>query len=506
MKILPVEKIREADAYTIQNEPVSSVDLMERAAFGCFQWIRERFDLFHPFYIFCGPGNNGGDGLVIARYLANSGYTVRVFVVGESDRFSDDFMVNFERLKQIQSITIEKISDSFNVPSLPEKCVMVDALFGSGLTRPVSGLFADVIRLINNSGCKIISIDIPSGLFADSYSADRDAAIVQANYTLTFEFPKLAFFFPENARFVGEWHIIPIGLLKEYTDRVDVKNYTIESDDVARHLIRRGKFSHKGHFGHGLLIAGGYGKMGAAVLAARAAMRSGAGLITAHIPASGYPIMQTAAPEVMVSIDSHELYFSRHPDLTLYNAIAVGPGLGTNEKTQIALKLLIQNSALPIIFDADALNILALNKTWLSFLPPLSILTPHPKEFERLFGKTSNDFERNRLQREFSVMHKVYIILKGAYTCISTPDGKCFFNTSGNPGMATGGSGDVLTGIILGLMAQGYHPREAAIIGVHLHGLAGDIAVEHFGLEALIAGDIINYIGEAYKHLHTLTH
>jgi NAD(P)H-hydrate epimerase len=324
-------------------------------------------------------------------------------------------------------------------------------------------------------------------------------AIIEADYTLTFQFPKLAFLFPENEQFTSKWFVLPIGLAEAFTDDVEVKNFTIDPEDAASLLKPRSRFAHKGHFGHALLIAGGYGKMGAAALAAKATLRAGAGLVTAHVPKSGYAIIQTAAPEVMVSIDENETHFSLLPELSSYNAIGLGPGLGMEKETRQAVKLLIQNAGIPLLFDADALNILSENKTWIPFVPPNSIFTPHPKEFERLVGKTANDFERNKRQREFSALHKVYVVLKGANTCISKPDGKCFFNTTGNPGMATGGSGDVLTGIILGLLAQHYHPQEACVLGVFLHGLAGDVAAKKHSHEAMIAGDIIEGLGKAFR-------
>lgn len=499
MKILPVEKVREADAYTIQNEPIASIDLMERAATQCYKWIKKRTNHTQPISVFCGPGNNGGDGLAIARLLARKGYNVYVFILQFSSNFSADFQINLEQLKNVGGVEISLLAEVDELPDLPAGSIVIDAIFGSGMSKPVTGFPARVIRHINQSDTVTVAIDIPSGLFADEHSASLQGAIIEADYTLTFQFPKLAFLFPENEQFTGKWFVLPIGLAEAFIDDVEVKNFTIDPEDAASLLKPRSRFSHKGHFGHALLIAGGYGKMGAAVLAAKAALRAGAGLVTAHVPKSGYAIIQTAAPEVMVSIDENETHFSRHPDLSPYNAIGLGPGLGMEKETRQAVKLLIQNAGMPMLFDADALNILSENKTWIPFVPPNSIFTPHPKEFERLVGKTANDFERNKRQREFSALHKVYVVLKGANSCITTPDGKCFFNTTGNPGMATGGSGDVLTGIILGLLAQHYHPQEACVFGVFLHGLAGDVAAKKHSQEAMIAGDIIEGLGKAFR-------
>ena len=501
MKILSVDQIREADNYTIEHEPIKSIDLMERAATRCFKWIRKRTESSQLVKVFCGPGNNGGDGLVVARLMAEKDYDVTVFILRFTDKSSDDFNTNLKRLQKTSGVRIVEISDNDKLPPLDANDLVLDAIFGSGLTRPVQGWLAEAVEHINRSGCLTIAIDTPSGLFSDENSTAKEGAVIEADYTLSFQFPKLAFLFPENDPFVGEWHILPIGLMEEFTDNIDVDHYLLEKEDASQTVKTRNKFDHKGHFGHALLIAGGYGKMGAAVMAAHAALRSGAGLLSAHIPRSGYQIIQTALPECMVSVDDSDIVFSKHPDLAPFNAIGVGPGIGLSRDTQNALKLLIQNSGQPLLFDADAINILGQNKTWLSFVPKSSIFTPHPKEFERLAGKTSNDFEQHQLQKEFSVKYGVYVVLKGAHTCISTPNGKFFFNSTGNPGMASGGSGDVLTGIILGLLAQKYPPLQACTLGVYLHGLAGDIAARKQSQQALIADDQIAMIGKAYKKL-----
>ena len=501
MKILSVEKIREADAYTIKNEPIASTDLMERAATACYRWIRKKTDTVTKIKMFCGPGNNGGDGLVVARLLANKGYAVEVYIIRFTDKASEDFKINHQRLKETENVKVRDIIDGDKLPVIETDDIVIDAIFGSGLSKPVTGFLARIINHINQSGTITISIDTPSGLFSDDNSTDIDGAIVEADYTLSFQFPKYAFLFQENDRYVGQWQILPIGLMEEFIANTEAKNFFIEKEDCQMLLKNRNKFDHKGKFGHALLIAGGYGKMGAAVLASEACLRAGAGLVSTHIPKTGYPIIQTALPECMVSIDGDDYYFSGVPNLSPYNAIGIGPGIGTGKQTQNALKLLIQNSSLPILFDADAINILAENKTWISFVPQNSIFTPHPKEFERLVGKSTNQFERNKLQREFSIRNKVFVILKGAHTCISTPQGKCFFNSTGNPGMATGGSGDVLTGIILGLLAQGYPPFDACIVGVYLHGMAGDLAAKKNSMEAMLAGDINKNLGRAFGKL-----
>mgnify|MGYP002619707587 CR=1 FL=1 len=501
IKILTVEQIREADAQTIANEPISSSGLMERAASQCFRWLHKRKPRGKTIQIFCGTGNNGGDGLVIARLLAEKNYACKVYVVRVSDRQTEDFLLNLKRLEEQGRAEVYEIREGDELPEIHAGDLVVDALFGSGLNKPLTAFPAALVDHINNSGAVIIAIDIPSGMFADCLPDIKNGSVVRADYTLSFQFPKLSFFFPESENFTGEWEILPIGLDPEFIAGAKTSHFLTEAADVAALLKVRKRFSHKGNYGHALLVAGSYGKMGAAVLAARACMRSGAGLLTVHVPQAGYQVMQTAFPEAMLSVDENDNYFSGLKNTAAYNAIAIGPGLGTAEASARGLKLLIQNSRFPLVLDADALNLLSENKTWLSFLPPGSILTPHPREFERLAGKAQDSFERKNMQVDFSKKYNVYVILKGAFTSISTPDGKCFFNPNGNPGMASGGSGDVLTGVLLGLMAQGYTPLGASLAGVFLHGLAGDLAARKMGYEALIASDIIRNLGKAFLKL-----
>lgn len=501
MKILSIDKIREADAYTIKHEPIADIDLMERAATELFEWIAAKTDPAKKINIICGLGNNGGDGFAVARMLKEAGYEIVLYIVWYADKMSPSCKTNFERIRKIKSVQINELKEGDSIPEFTEDEIIIDALFGSGLTRPIKGFTEKVVDQINDSNAVVISIDAPSGFFSDSTNTTNDGAIIKADYTLTFQFPKYGFLFPENDQYVGYWEVLHIGLHPDFINDVKVKNFFLTVKDCKGILKPRNKFDHKGKFGHGLLIAGNYGKMGAAVLASKAGLKAGAGLITTHIPSKGNDILQTAVPAGMVSIDPNENIFSTVPDLSPYNAIAIGPGIGTEEETHKALKLLIQNTGLPIIFDADALNILSENKTWIPFIPKHSIFTPHPKEFKRLIGPSSNNFEQNQMQREFSIKHKVYIILKGAHTVISCPDGNCYFNSTGNPGMATGGSGDILTGILLGLKAQGYSSLETCLLGVYIHGLAGDIALKKWGMEALTAENIIHKLGKAFKTL-----
>jgi len=504
MKILAVEQIREADAYTVKNEPISDIDLMERAATACFYWLLENIPHDKKVRVFCGTGNNGGDGLAIARLLIAKGYQTEVFLTGNPGSLSKSSKMNYDRLQAIEGSEVSVLIDPASLPSIDkDHDVIIDAIFGSGLTREISGFLALIIDHINRSKAVTISVDVPSGLTCEqTHITGKNPTIVHADYTLTFSPPKLPFFFPENDQFVGDWQLLDIGIMQEFIDKTDTKNYFLEKDDCQKILKPRKRYSHKGNYGQSLLICGSLGKMGAAVLSAKACIHSGSGLVTSHVPRSGNVILQSTIPEAMLSLDPDDHIFSKVPDLTSYTSIAIGPGIGTARETQQALKLLIQSSALPLIIDADAINILGENKTWISFLPKGSIFTPHPKEFERLAGKTKDDYERNQKQRDFSVKHGVYVILKGAHTAITTPEGNCFFNPTGNPGMATGGSGDVLTGIIAGIMAQGYSSLDSCLLGVYLHGLAGDLAAGENGLESLIATDIIDHLGKSFQTLY----
>lgn len=497
MKILSVEQIREADKYTIENEPIESVDLMERAATKVFEWLYRRVSREKVIRIFCGMGNNGGDGLVVARLFYAQDIVPQVFMVCYSDKMSHDCEVNYYRLLNETQVPMFDIMSEDDFPPINDNDIIVDAIFGSGLNRPPQGMTADLISYLNQSHAIRIAIDIPSGLFADQPSAL--GFIFKADYTLSFQFPKLAFLMPENDPYVGRFEILNINLHPKYIDEVATPNFLVLKDMVKPILHVRTKFSHKGTYGHALLIAGSAQMTGAALLSAKSCLRSGVGLLSVHLPQKAVLPLQTTVPEAIVDADESDACFSHFGDLQSYNAVGVGPGLGKSDETARALKRLIQEVKVPLVMDADALNILSENPTWIPFLPAKTILTPHPKEFERLAGtKFSSSFERLEKQREMSVRNNLIIVLKGANTSITFPNGSCFFNTTGNPGMATAGSGDVLTGIILSLLAQRYSPEEAAVLGVYLHGLAGDFAAETVGQESLIASDITENLGKAF--------
>lgn len=501
MKIFESKQIAKIDGFTIEHEPIASIDLMERASEKIFQWIVKRFPAPKNCKLFIGPGNNGGDGLAVARLLAELNYSVEVFIVRISDALSVDAQANYTRLENIKSLKVYSVDSMDAMPWLFPDDIVIDAIFGTGLSRPLSGLVLDVVKAINASEAKIISIDIPSGLMGEDNSENDKRGIVKANFTLSFQFPKLAFLFPENHDFVGEWEVLKIGLHEEII-KTEATPYKILSRKFVKSLLMpRKKFDHKGTFGHGLLISGSYGKMGAAILASRASLRSGIGLLTTHIPRLGYQIMQTAVPEAMVSIDRSDIIFTEYPNLKQYKAVAIGPGIDKKQNSFKAMIELLKEVKVPVVFDADAINIIGEHPELKDDLPLGSVFTPHVREFERLVGKTSDSYTRNCKQREFAKSHGITLMLKGAYTAICCPEGTCYFNPTGNPGMATAGSGDVLTGIILSLLSQGYSSRIAAIIGVYLHGLAGDLASEEIGVEALTAGDIIKYLPKAWLHL-----
>ena len=500
MKIPNIQAARKADAYTIENEPITSVDLMERAATQIYFWLMRNLKSKEvSIKIFCGMGNNGGDGLVLARLLATNDIFAQVYIVHVSENFSHDCEVNYERLKEVPEVPMFGIFSKDDLPKIDDNDIIIDALFGSGLSRPLEGLAADVVNHINDNHAVRIAVDIASGLNGDNiwYAGNamnrvstQDVPIVRADYTLSMQFPKMAFLYPENEPFVGKWDVLDIKIHPDYIENVETANFYTTADVVRPLIHKRGKHSHKGTYGHALLIAGSTGKTGAALLASESCLRSGVGLLTTHLPKAAMLPLQVYLPEAMISPDKSDDCFSQVPDLQPYNAVGAGPGLGKANETVDALKHLIQDVQVPLVLDADALNIISENKTWLSFLPERTIITPHPKEFERLFGKTENSQQRLELQREMSQKHNIIIVLKGANTAITFPNGTCFFNSTGNPGMATAGSGDVLTGIILSLLAQRYTPEEAAIIGVYMHGRAGDKAASEKGMEPMIASDI----------------
>ena len=501
IKIFATDKVKELDQYTIQHEPISSIDLVERAATTFVHEFCRRYSKQVRIVIFAGQGNNGADALAIARLLNEESYRVETYLFNPTEHLSVECEQNKQRLLDMERIEFTEVVRDFEPPTLTDRDVVIDGLFGSGLNRPLTGGFAAMVNYINQSEAEVVAIDIPSGLFGEDNRKNDSEAIIKASLTLTFGFPKLAFLFPENEQYVGEWKILDIGIHPDAIYETASPYSLVTEEDISYSLKSRKRFSHKGTFGHALLIAGSKGKMGAALLSAKACLRSGAGLLTVHIPTRGESIFQTAFPEAMLSLDANPDYFSTVPEIGSYSAVGMGPGLGQHLESAAAIERILQSSAKPVVIDADAINIMASNKDLFNKIPPRSILTPHPKEFDRIAGESTNSYDHLMKAQSFAAEHKICIVLKGAYTAICSPAGNIYFNSCGNPGMATAGSGDVLTGIILSLLAQDYSPETAAVVGVFLHGTAGDLAAAFRSEESMIASDITDMLGKAFKQI-----
>lgn len=501
MKILSCTQQREADAYTIEHNSILSINLMEKAAGLITDAICKRWDKSHRMVVFAGPGNNGGDAVAVARMLHLKNYQVQVILFNITGVLSDDCLTNVKRLQECGFTNYSEVSSQFDPPKLISNDVVIDGLFGAGINKPLSGGFAAVVQYINASQAKVVSIDMPSGLMGEDNSRNIRQNIIKADLTLTIHMPKLSFLFAENEDITGEWEVLDIGINREYENNAE-SNYEItEMNDVKKMLRPRKKFAHKGSFGHGVLIAGSYGMGGAAVLAARSCMKCGIGLLTIHTPVCNHQLLQMSIPEAMTQDDIDERFFAEPIELDNYQALGIGPGLGQEDFTAQAIIDQISSSYIPTVIDADALNAFSSNRNYLNRIPKKSILTPHVKELERLVGRCSNTFERIQKAKDLASYLHCYIVLKGAWTVVITPEGKCYFNPTGNPGMATAGSGDVLTGILTSLLAQGYTPEEACRLGTYIHGLAGDIAAERNGEISMSATDIVNALPEAWKKL-----
>ncbi|WP_258101557.1 NAD(P)H-hydrate dehydratase [Marinoscillum pacificum] len=492
--VLNATQIKSVDQYTIEEGATSSAALMERASEAfveCFQTIVPKTSRI---MVFCGVGNNGGDGMAISRLLHDREYDVISYYIGDLQKATEDFRVNMERSSGI--FPIKQIKDYDHIPFIPNDYVIIDALLGSGLSRPLEGLIEKLVNTINDSWAQIFSVDIPSGIFSDNTS---DGATIIADHTISFEIPKLSLFQPELAGQVGRWHLVGIGLSKEFISLQKTNYFYTERKDIK--LPKRAKNAHKGDAGRMLLISGSKGKMGATVLSAKAAMRTGAGLLFVHAPCCGLDVLQTAVPEAMVIEDEHTEVITEILPADNIRVVAIGPGIGTGSLTVKAFKGLLDKVKDPIVIDADAINILAENRELLDVLPAGSVLTPHPGEFKRLVGEWKDDFEKLELLRNLCKTYKLNVVLKGAHSAVCDYHGIVYFNPTGNPGMATAGSGDVLTGVIAALMAQGLKSFDALKTGVYLHGLAGDLAEVKKGQYSLIASDIIDFLPEAFLKL-----
>lgn len=499
MKLFDAMQIYAADRFTVEKQGITTDELMERAAVQLFNWMHLRMQGAQvKIHLFCGIGNNGGDGMALARHLQEHGYNIAVYVVNYSKTRSKDFLINLKRLKD-RKIWPEFLEEGSGLTDIGKDDIIVDALFGIGLNRTPAKWVIDLMAHLHRSQAFILSVDLPSGLATDAVPTNKKA-VVMANYTLTFQAPKLVFFLPETGIYTEQWEVLDIGLDQEFLMDTNAEYELVGKNEVLPFYLLRKKFSHKGTYGHSIIIGGSYGKVGAAILASRACLHAGSGLVTAYVPHCGYVPFQTALPEAMVVTDNEEKYISDIDFDIVPTVVAIGVGIGTGKETLKAFSNFLDTNKTPMVIDADGLNLLAEHRILLKKLAPRTVLTPHPKELERLIGKWKDDFDKLRKAKAFSKKHGCILVLKGAHT-ITIYNGKGYVNTTGNPGMATGGSGDVLTGIITGLIAQGYEPLKATVFGVYLHGKAGDIAVEKTGYQSLIASDVINYLGGAFLDL-----
>ncbi|HEA29103.1 MAG TPA: NAD(P)H-hydrate dehydratase [Leeuwenhoekiella sp.] len=500
MKIFDRDQIYGADEATMSNEKITSIALMERAAGCVFNWLKENLSKKQPVHVFCGIGNNGGDGLVISRKLIGAGYDVKTYVVAYADKRSEDFIKSKKRLEKEENAVVTTLFENDELPMINADEVVIDAIFGIGYNRPAPGWAQQLFANINESGAYVVAVDIASGLYLDAVPKENET-VVQADMLLTFQVPKLVIFLPETGKNIKNWELIDIGLDAKYLAETDTGTCLIDMEDIKKRFKKRDKYTHKGTFGHSMIIGGSYGKIGAVVLSAKACLKAGSGLVTAYVSQFAMPILQTSIPEVMVLTDRQngryieEIKFDLDPDV-----IGIGMGMGTAPITIEALEQFLKNNKKPLVIDADALNCMAKNKDLLKLLPTKSVLTPHPKELKRLMGEWEDDFDKLKKAKDFAEKYDIVLVIKGANT-ITVYERNLYVNNTGNPGMATGGTGDVLTGIITALIAQGYKAVDAAILGVYLHGLAGDLAAEELGYEALTAGDLVEHLGKAYLEI-----
>lgn len=495
-KIYSTKQIKVIDKYVTDYEKISLWHLMERAAAAWVDFFEETVEGEARVAVVCGDGNNGGDGYAIARMLLENGWEVEAVTVPSEHARSGDCEKNRELFRKVGGSVVEVKRPEKWEPG--EGTVIVDALFGAGLNRSLTGKAAEMVRRMNGLPNRVYAVDVPSGLMGEDNGGNDRTAIVRADWTFTFQFPKVAFLLPENAEFVGEWRVVDIGA---EADGVETQWYGVTEEAVRESLPCPGVFAHKGTNGRGLLVAGSRGMMGAAVLAAKGALHSGVGVLHCHVPECGGDVMQVAVPEAVLDLDAEKDWFSGIGGLERYDAVAVGPGIDRREETAVALKRLLTEWKGRLILDADALNILAEHPEWLEHLHERCLLTPHVKEFERLVGKCANDFDRLNKLLTFAARYRVHVVLKGAYSAVATPDGRLYFNMSGNPGMAKGGSGDVLTGVLLALAANGLEMEDVACIGVFAHGMAGDLLREEHGMRGMTAGLLAEGMGKVWSKL-----
>lgn len=499
MKIFSAKQLYDADEFTIKQQQISSTDLMERAGKVVFEWLQERLQNTEvTIAVFCGIGNNGGDGLVIARYLLQHQYNVKVYVVNFSDKRSKDFLINLDRLKN-EGCWPVFFTEQTDLPELRQDSIIIDAIFGIGLSRPPALWVQKLIQHINKSKAFVLGIDIPSGLFMNKVPKHADA-VISASHVLSFQTAKLVFFLPETGMFLNNWELVDIGLSPQYLQETKPEATIIDKNLVLSFYQPRNKFAHKGTYGHALIIGGSYGKTGAVALAAKACLCTGAGKVSVFIPQCGYIPIQTSLPEVMVETDKDEKKITAITPSFSSEAIGIGVGLGTDEISVKAFSIFLETQNKPLVIDADALNILSDNKHLLKLVPKDSIFTPHPGELKKLIGEWTDDFDKIKKSQRLAEKFNIVLVVKGAHTLIFDKK-NIYINNTGNPGMATAGSGDVLTGMITSFLAQGYNCIEATLFAVYLHGRSADIAVPKIGYQAITAGTIIDHIGAAFIDL-----
>lgn len=502
MKIFTAREIRSWDQFTISKEPISSTQLMERASITASNWISEHCKVHRKVVVLCGIGNNGGDGFAVARMLYLKGFDVDVFVNDPKGKFSEDASVNLKRLGSISGISVRtfKQIEQYN---FDDTTIIIDALFGTGLSRPLADEYKELVEWINKKDIPKIAIDIPSGLSADGLF-DGDFTVLKADYTLSFQCWKRSFLHPETGIYTGKVIILDIRLSEKYKKATETAYFATDDSFAGSFFSFRNEFAHKGNYGKAIIAGGSYGKIGAAVLATKSALKTGAGLTFTLAPQCGYHILQSTCPEAMFTEGGDR--FIKCFDIDKGTVIGIGPGLGTHEETQKALLAFLKDYQTPLVLDADALNIIAGDQKNLQLIPKRSIITPHPKEFERLFGKTENSFKRLELAREKAKELSIYIVLKDHHTQVVTPEGNVYYNLTGNAGLAKGGSGDILTGILTSLLAQGYSEKDTCILGVWLHGKAADFAAEKHSKESMLPTDVIDELGNVFTELNRKIH
>lgn len=478
----------------------SSLDLCEQLANAfCAQFQRD-FKGAHRVIVFAGPGANGAVALAIGRILSAFGHNVESVVLNPTGLLTDDCLINFRRMVDA-GLAAREVTTSFNPPVIGARDIVIDGICGIDLAVPFEGDLAQVSRYINTKARVILAVDIPSGLMAEDNASNHLDNVIRATYTYTFHGPKLSFLLADTAQYVGEWKVVDIGLESSLPQGASgVRSFVFTASDFEGAIPPRKRHTHKYNYGKVALIAGSQGMMGAALLAGRSCMRSGVGHLTLHVPKGAEMMVHVALPEALVQSDKSAQYFTMFENAASYDAIAVGPGLGRQFDSAAALDGLLALYRKPLLIDADAIHILAANNDLLAKLPEDTIITPHAGELDALVGASSSDYERLMKAKELAIKYKIIIVLKGAYTATCSKNGNVVFNASGNPGMATAGTGDVLTGCMLALLGRGFRPLHAALFANYICGYAGDLYSQEYSQESLMASDVVANIPRVFKY------